>query len=128
MVGSACCFELWKIRNSYHLVAMDPDSDNVTVVKSAGNPPVHDVEKGKLESGTPSPVAAEKMDEGFEPESDELPFSNARLISLVLTLSLAAFLNVSFRFHPLLLCIARSISLAALLVLRFHLLCLHSSM
>jgi MFS family permease len=77
---------------------MDPDSGSVTVVESAGSLPVGNAEKGELESGIPTPIPDAKLEESVDTESNELPFSNARLISLVLTLSLAAFLNVSFVF------------------------------
>lgn len=80
---------------------MDPDSGSVTVVANVkDNKGNHDLEKGDLEVGanTPGVVSQAETKEGDiharGSEPTELQFSNARLISLVLILSLAAFLNV----------------------------------
>jgi hypothetical protein len=84
---------------------MNIDSSNpaVVVVTKMSNEN-HDVEKAEMTEKFDDavPETDDKLEEGSRrdnEQSDELPFSKARLVGLVLCLSLAAFLNVSFTFH-----------------------------
>jgi hypothetical protein len=74
---------------------MDIDTGNAAVMAGA------DFDAEKAERVQETPVAAVKVGDEAQDDSaasTELPFSKARLIGLVLCLSLAAFLNVCTNF------------------------------
>jgi hypothetical protein len=75
---------------------MDIDSGNPATVVGTKNVENHDIEKAESIENTPV-VVGKLEDESAEPG---LPFSKARLIGLVLCLSLSAFLNVCAKLVP----------------------------